>query len=67
MFSPWIYIATATALTIFYILLLIATDGSTRHINRVCVLITFLICAVVSIMLLTAIGGAIDIAYGKGF
>jgi hypothetical protein len=65
MFSPWVYIATTIALTIFYVFLLIATDGSTQHINRVCLLMTFLLCAVVSIMLLTAIGGAIDIAYGK--
>ena len=64
MISPWIYIAMSVALTIFYILLLIYTDGSTRHVNSVCVLMTFILCAIVSTMFLIAIDGAINIAYG---
>lgn len=65
MISPLAYVIMSIFLTIFYILLSIATDGSTRHINCICVLMTFLLCTIVSIMFLTAVGGAIDIANGS--
>lgn len=64
MISPWIYVVMSIFLTMFYIFLLIATDGSALHVNSVCVLMTFILCAIVSTMFLIAIEGAINITYG---
>ncbi len=65
MISLWIYVAMTLLLTIGYILLLIYTDGSARHVNSVCFLMTLLMCACVSTMFLIALDGAIDLTYGN--
>ena len=64
MISLWIYVTMTLLLTIGYILLIIYVDGSIRHVTCKYILITFLLCAAVSTMFLTAIDCAIDISNG---
>jgi hypothetical protein len=59
----WISLGIGIILTILYLLLMVVIDGTPRHIDCTCIIITFVLCVGVSMMFVVAIDGIISIIH----
>ena len=59
----WISLGLAIFLSCTYILLIILLEGSARHIDSRCFLTTYVLCLGVSVMMVVAIHGAMNIIH----